>query len=411
MISAIRVGDVLEQLSALEDCTFDAVLSDPPYGLKFMASRNKWDHSVPSSEVWAEILRVLRPGGHVLSFGGTRTYHRMVCAIEDGGLEVRDQLAWIYGSGMPKGANVSKAIDKSAGAQRKVIGSRILQGTAALTTKERGGTHSVAISGKGRSVEVPITAPATEMAKAWDDFGTNLKPALEPICLARRPLEGKVHENVLKWGCGALAIGATRIGESGATMKASGPTGEKRSVYGSGINGKCEIARLPMGRWPANVIMDEEAGAALDAAVGNRPGMSGGGSHKPGYKGGMFGGIDSPNTARGDQGGPSRFFYSAKVSPSERNAGLEKVNNHSCLKPIALTTHLAKLLLPPNTGRPRRILVPYSGTGSEMIGALLAGWDEVVGIEMSLEYAEMARDRIAHHTTTPLERASRKTGT
>jgi len=166
-------GDALEELKKLEDNSVDSIVTDPPYGLKFMGKR--WDYDVPSIEVWEECLRVLKPGGYLLSFAGTRTQHRMACNIEDAGFEIRDMIAWVYGSGFPKSHNISKALDK--GAERRLI-----------------------------------TAPTTDEAKQWDGWGTALKPALEPITVARKPLSEKtIAKNVLKWGTGGINIDGCRI--------------------------------------------------------------------------------------------------------------------------------------------------------------------------------------------------------
>jgi site-specific DNA-methyltransferase (adenine-specific) len=380
-------GGVLGVLrDGVPDNTFDAVLCDPPYGIKFMS--HKWDVSVPSAETWAEILRVLKPGGHALAFGGTRTYHHLVMAMENGGFEIRDQLAWIYGQGMPKSLNVSKAIDKKAGAVRPVTGTRTLRGTAALSTKEKGGTYSVGGGGKGRKVEVAVTGNATEDAKLWDGYGTALKPSLEPICLARKPLDGNVAENCLTHGCGALNIGGTKMPRDPSDASRWSKTGSKagKNLAMSGDN----YARDPKpdtdARWPANVIFDEEAGAALDEQAGERPS----GARASGVRKGMgFHGAngDGGPAIVGSTGGASRFFYQAKVSPTERGD-----SKHPTMKPVALTTYLAKLLLPPSGGR---LLVPFSGVGSEMLGALLAGWQEVLGIELDPNFAQFSRERLA----------------
>lgn len=450
-------GDVRRVCKTLEANSFDAVLCDPPYGLSFMGRR--WDYSVPSALLWSEVERVLKPGAHAMIFGGSRTFHRTVVAAEDGGLIPRDLLFWIYGSGFPKSHDVSKAIDKDAGAEREVIGP--------------GRRHNSYSKGSGATIThgtgvPPETAPATEEAEDWYGFGTALKPSYEPILLARKMLDGTVAENALKWGAGALAIDAARIGSAGGT---AGRDYEKTGLFGMG--GKATIEQLNAGRWPANIILshldacelvghrpssdvavktkstgkvvsenvamgganygptvvgrserpDEEIWTCapgcpvrmLDEQSGDRPGMSGGGKHRAGYPGGMFGGIDSTHTARGDSGGASRFFYTAKADRYQREAGLEKkkavpkgvgalrdggrtastsANTHPTVKPIDLIRYLAALILPPKRDTPRRILVPFSGVASEMIGCMQAGWDEVVGIEREAEYIEIAKARI-----------------
>jgi hypothetical protein len=317
-----------------------------------------------------------------------------------------DPPAWMYGSGFPKSLDVSKAIDKDAGHWRGRAGAVV--------------SDNPAMSG-GNYERTPKGDPVTAAA-AWHGYGTALKPAYEPAVLARKPLDGTVSENVQRWGVGALAIDACRI--EGVVQKGAGATG-----FGSREDGYVEgTGRVyqDVGRWPANVILDEEAGAALDAQTGNRPGMSGGGKHKADYEGGMFGAIDGNDKhARNDQGGASRFFYCAKAARKERDAGCDDMpvvsggeatdreddspgtqspragagrnggarNFHPTVKPIALMEYLAKLLLPP---KPGVILVPFSGSGSEMIGALKAGWPAVVGIERESTYVEIAQRRLKH---------------
>lgn len=391
-------GDVRRVCKTLEPNSFDALIADPPYGLSFMGKR--WDYFLPSVNVWTELLRVIKPGAHAMLFGGSRTFHRLAVSVEDAGFELRDTLMWMYGSGFPKSLDVSKAVDKMSGHWRGRAGD-VASSNVAMEHPNYGRTK------KGR----PITAAA---AATWDGYGTALKPAYEPIILARKPLEGTVAANVTKWGTGALAIDACRIGTTGGT---AGRDYAKTGLFGMG--GKATIERLDAGRWPANVILDE-AGAMLDAQSGNRPGMSGGGKHRADYTGGMFGGIDSTHTARGDSGGASRFFYTPKADRYQREAGLdgmkrhkpthgkdnaggglsvsgsvnESANNHPTVKPIDLIRYLARMILPPKRGTPRRILVPFSGSGSEIIGCLQAGWEEVVGIEREAEYIEIAKARI-----------------
>jgi len=240
-------GDCLEILKTLPDNSVDACVTDPPYGLKFMGK--KWDYDVPTVEQWKEVLRVMKPGAFLLSFGGTRTYHRMVVNIEDAGFEIRDQIQWLYGSGFPKSLNISKNIDKMKGAEREVVGTRISEGG-------RSGGNSEFSKILNQPKLIDITAPATPEAIQWDGFGTALKPANEPICLARKPLSEKtVAANVLKWGTGGLNIDGGRIGTEGGTEKGSKPIGKSKGIYGEGLHGACEINELNKGRFPANVIL------------------------------------------------------------------------------------------------------------------------------------------------------------
>ncbi len=329
---AIELGDVIEVLRGYQDNSFDAVLCDPPYGLSFMGK--KWDYDVPQSALWAEVLRVCKPGAALIAFSGTRTYHRTVVQIEDAGWEIRDQLAWMYGSGFPKSMNVSIALDKAAGAEREVIGEkRTPDGKlySARVPNSNGAyneecAHS-ALSGQTKH-NTQLTAPATEAAQQWAGFGTALKPAFEPAVLARKPLEGTMVANVTRWGVGALAIDPCRVGYASDADKAKMSDGvEKIRAKGGVMEGSWKNSSdlsganpaSDLGRWPANVILDEEAGAALDAQSGNRPGMSGGGKHKAGATPGMFGAIDGNEShARGDSGGASRFFIRRR--PAERSA-------------------------------------------------------------------------------------------
>ena len=385
-------GDVRDIAATLDAESFDGCLCDPPYGLSFMGK--KWDYDVPSVETWAAVLGALKPGAHLLAFAGTRTQHRMAVRIEDAGFEIRDMIAWVYGSGFPKSLDVSKAIDKAAGTERV----RIMVPSKAGNSVRRGSGEQGVTFGDSHGGFTDISEPVTDAARQWDGWGTALKPALEPITVARKPLEGTVAENVQKWGTGALNVDGCRVETDQphpcATMQ---------------------------GRWPANLIHDgseevlaefPESKGALSVVKGDEPSAA---------FFGKFGRVPSP--IRADSGSAARFFYCAKASRSEREAGLREAglreaelrglnaspteagnerkpiqcrNYHPTVKPIALAEYLARLILPPKRDTPRRLLVPFSGSGSEVIGALRAGWDEVVGIELSPEYAEIAEARIAH---------------
>lgn len=415
-------GNVAEVLSGFNDCSFDALFCDPPYGFSFMGK--KWDYDVPSVETWRECLRVLKPGAPLLAFGGARTYHRLACGIEDAGFELRDCLMWLYGKGFPKSQNIGLAIDKAAGAERQVIGTRTLTGNAALSTKEKGGTYGVQVGSVPAKV-VNVTGPATDLAQTWDGYGTALKPAHEPLALARKPLDGTMAANVTRWGVGGLAIDASRVGEAGGTTKGPDASGDMSKAngmtLGNGRDGGVPVA-LDAGRWPANLLLDDAAGALLDASTAPTASIP--------YRANEASGavLQLRQRAAGgyaDAGGPSRFFYSAKVSTKEREAGCDALmlrsagevteredgsvgldnpragagrtggarNHHPTLKPMSLTTYLARLIMPPVPGV---ILVPFAGAGSEMIGALKAGWPAVFGIEREAEYLEIARARLAH---------------
>jgi len=255
-------GDCLERLKELPDCSVDACVTDPPYGLSFMGKA--WDYDVPQVDVWREVLRVLKPGGHLLAFAGTRTQHRMAVQIEDAGFEIRDLIAWVYGSGFPKSLDVSKAIDKAAGAEREVVGSRRLTGTARIKGQAAfGATAGRADESYAQASEINdtllITAPATPAAQQWAGWGTALKPALEPITVARKPFKGTVAANVLDHGTGAINVDGCRVGTSKnvpASVSKKAPancygkfkeSGEMPGVGGHDPN---------LGRWPANLIHD-----------------------------------------------------------------------------------------------------------------------------------------------------------
>ena len=389
----LKHGDNLEILKTFEDNSVDSVVTDPPYGLKFMGK--KWDHNVPSIELWKEVLRVLKPGGHLLSFGGTRTYHRMVVNIEDAGFEIRDQIMWLYGSGFPKSHNISKGIDKKFGAERDKILKPIAYPDSDCwgipNNNSDGSYDSTSFNTKVEKVNKgggmrEHTLPSTDLAKQWDGFGTNLKPANEPIVMARKPLSEKtIVANILKWGTGGINIDGCRVefqkGEStksinkGATIVGG--------IFGSGNK---VIESDAQGRFPANLILDEQAGALLDEqsgacrSSGNYPAKN-----PETCKRGYEGGFDTQGPLYSDKGGASRFFYCAKVGKKERGTG----NNHPTMKPIKLMSYLVRLVTPPNG----TVLDPFMGSGSTGIAAKSEGFN-FIGIELEAEYIEIARRRI-----------------
>lgn len=421
-------ADCIEAMSEMDEASVDAIVTDPPYGLGFMGK--KWDDLPPGPAFAEQALRVLKPGGHLLAFGGTRTYHRLAVAIEDAGFEIRDCLMWLYGSGFPKSLDVSKAIDKAAGAEREVVGSWKPSGNARPSNLPGHGA-SVSNSAQERrfvDAELPITAPATDAAKEWEGWGTALKPAHEPIVLARKPLEGTVAANVQKWGTGGLNIDESRIGtETISTHNA--PTG---TFAGGELDRGSDTSsyREHQGRWPANLAFDETAAAMLDEQSGERPGMATQ-RHLSPSKPGMFGVSDGSETKpvhKGfdDTGGASRFFYCAKASKSERNAGLRTLpakitneasppgtkgsrspraganragataNHHPTVKPISLMRWLVRLVTPPNG----TVLDPFLGSGTTGCAAAIEGFD-FIGIEREAEYLEIAQARIDHWRKQP----------
>jgi site-specific DNA-methyltransferase (adenine-specific) len=396
----IVCGDCLDVMRDLPDACVDAIVTDPPYGLvankkggSGIASVNldspygrarigtgngsggfmgkAWDSCVPGVEFWAEALRVAKPGAHLVAFGGTRTYHRLAVAIEDAGWEIRDCLSWLYGSGFPKSLDVSKAIDKAAGAEREVL----------------------------------VTAPTTDAAKQWQGWGTALKPAWEPCILARKPLVGTVAANVLAHGTGAINVDACRI-ESGPS-----PSVERRKhaapAMSIGATGWTTPARPPsyneqrggeaLGRWPANVALDEEAAAMLDEQTGER--KSGIAVQRNGGGGLTYGGkrhatMRNDDWGYSDSGGASRFFYTAKASRAERTMRSAVDNKHPTVKPVSLMRWLVRLVTPPQGS----VLDPFAGSGTTLLAAHLEGFD-YLGIEREAEYVEIIRERLRHAET------------
>ena len=483
MTMTLLHGDCRQVLRTLPDCSVDSVVTDPPYELGFMGKQ--WDASgvAYSVDLWAEVLRVLKPGGHLCAFGGTRTYHRMAVAIEEAGFEIRDSLHWVYGSGFPKSLDVSKAIDKAGGdsgqrlfrhelasaikasgltfadidrrlgvqstscywvrqdhraclpaphhwqalaaflplsedlsnlyvqCEREVVGNKKVTGEKGVAGGFANGIASLTDKDSAIQREVPITVPSTDAAKNWDGWGTALKPAHEPIVLARKPLTGTVAANVLEHGTGALNINGTRVG----TDDRFGGGAKATSGFVNGYEHDGWTAGSALGRWPANIIFDTEAGAVLDEQSGAT-----------------------------DSGGASRFFtaidwepqvdmpfrYIAKPSRRERNAGLDglpersvgakgnglarrcatcdasvidgcecsdrtfinptRQNHHPTVKPLALMRWLVRLVTPPGG----TVLEPFAGSGTTLMACVLEGFNGV-GIEMTDEYLPIIRARVA----------------
>jgi DNA modification methylase len=425
----LHTGDCRDVMATLPAESVDAIVCDPPYGLSFMGKG--WDHGVPGVDFWVEALRVLKPGGHLIAFGGTRTYHRLAVAIEDAGFEVRDCLMWLYGSGFPKSLDVSKAMDKQAGAEREVVG--IKSDPRYMSPRNRGfgaDANKNTLSGHGpESPAAQLTAPNTDLAKQWHGWGTALKPAYEPAILARKPLRGTVADNVAQWGTGGLNIDGCRIAHDET------PKIVTRTAPDTFFTGKQSITKpeLHTGRWPANVILDEDAAAALDAQSGVR---HGGGQGRRRESSGLLGlgGDGGLNVWHGDSGGASRFFYTAKASRSEREAGLDGVevrkvgvagwnsdsmeyriengvptnpkappsqraNHHPTVKPIALMRYMIRLVAP----RGAVVLDPFMGSGSTGCAAMVEGM-QFVGIDITPEYVDIARRRIAWwSSSSPLD--------
>lgn len=403
-------GDNLALLRRCDDNYFDSIVTDPPYGLSFMGK--KWDYDVPSVELWRECLRVLKPGGHLLAFGGTRTYHRLACAIEDAGFEIRDQIQWLYGSGFPKSHNISKLIDKQAGAEREILGyeSRHINRpqTENWEKSAQGMNHGrFKIEGMETGGQLTaVTKPATELAKQWDGWGTALKPANEPICLARKPLSEKtVAANVTKWRTGGINIDASRVSNAGYTQG-----GKNNSIaFGNDLEkqNRCDGSQ---GRWPANVLFGHHEECELspyvfpdgstqsqcheDCPVRMIDEQSGQSKstklnciQKPTEKKSKGRERERERVDEGytDSGGASRFFYVAKVSKRERGEG----NVHPTIKPIKLMEYLITLITPPHG----IVLDPFMGSGSTGIAANNLGF-HFIGIEIDADYFSIAKVRI-----------------
>lgn len=317
----IHQGDCLELLRTMPDGSVDSIVTDPPYGLKFMGKA--WDYDVPPVEVWRECLRVLKPGGHLLAFAGTRTQHRMAVRIEDAGFEIRDMIAWVYGSGFPKSHNLEDQ---------------------------------------------------------WQGWGTALKPAMEPITVARKRLIGTVAENVLTHGTGALNVDGCRVG----TVSATFPKIRNAKIFTTGSGGQ-EVPNNDKGRWPANLIHD-----GSEEVVERFPETQSGAllpSHKRGEQVNAFGKSNGAPPSRSfgnDSGSAARFFYCAKASSEDRGEG----NNHPTVKPTELMRYLVRLVTPPRG----TVLDPYTGSGSTGRAATIEGFN-FIGVEMDPAFVEIAKQR------------------
>ena len=400
-------GNCLELLAEMPDNSVDSIVTDPPYELGFMGK--SWDNSgiAYSVELWSQALRVLKPGGHLLAFGGSRTYHRLASAVEDAGFEIRDQIMWIYASGFPKSLNIAKSIENkittgsaAKNGFHKLEGERTGEGRIGMyDTVEEQGFRKVNPNQLGAF----NLDPTTPEAQQWQGWGTALKPAHEPIVVARKPLIGTVATNVLTYGTGALNIDGSRVGTIDA-----------------------------LGRWPANVIHDgsEEVLEGFPNSKSGKPGVR----LSDGFNSGVYGtgmGIKSgqDNGEYGDSGSAARFFYCAKASKSERNAGLDieqfplknyteankmggagdtmltgsgnprdsrKQNFHPTVKPIALMRYLVKLVTPPNG----TVLDPFLGSGTTAVAAILEGFNWM-GCEMTEDYWPIIEARVAWAEAQP----------
>lgn len=389
----ILTGNCLDILPTLAAESVDSIVTDPPYGLKFMGK--SWDHGIPGAEFWQSALRVAKPGAYLLAFGGTRTHHRLTCAIEDAGWEIRDCIMWVYSQGFPKSLDVSKAIDKAAGAERVILGT--------VKKTHIGGEHSHEAWSRPSHFEADgvtpirkmnLTAPATDAAHQWEGWGTALKPAWEPIIVARKPLAGTVAANVLQYGTGAMNIDGCRVEtEEGGERNHHGAVyegvaeGYKRQNKSSYTH-KTDWKMQPQGRWPANLIHDgseevlalfpQSSGQMADVPLNSRKTKDVYGEY--GHNSGM--------QARGDSGSAARFFYCAKASKEDRNEGCDK-NTHPTVKPTALMVYLCRLVTPPGG----TVLDMFCGSGSTGKAAEKCGF-EFIGIDEDPQATEISEKRV-----------------
>ena len=396
-------GDCLKVLPTLEENSVDSIVTDPPYELGFMGK--KWDATgiAFNVDVWREAYRVLKPGGHLLAFSGSRTYHRMAVAIEDAGFEIRDQIMWVYGSGFPKSMAIDKQLDKHLGVEREIVGRN--PNSRENSTKD----NTLFESGTVGKTDY-ITKPSSEEAKKWEGWGTALKPAHEPIVLARKPLEGTVVNNILTYGVGGINIDDSRVpGESIPINKL-----EMWSGFGEKVKPEYEQEMNNKGRFPANLIHDgsEEVTELFPRAKGGAYPAKRGKAVATTFASGQE--TEGGFRAMGDDGSAARFFYCAKANKRDRNDGLDgfevkrpdtrtktgmgtfdekgvaaQSNHHPTVKPIALMQYLVRLITPP-TGI---VLDPFMGSGSTGKACMYEGFS-FIGIDQSEEYVKISQARI-----------------
>jgi DNA modification methylase len=434
----VYLGSNLDILPTLPDNSVDSIVTDPPYELGFMGK--KWDNSgiAYSVELWQQCYRVLKPGGHLLAFGGSRTWHRLAVAIEDAGFEMRDSIAWLYGSGFPKSMNIAKAIEATltTGNSNKTQFKKL----SGEKTKRRdaNGLYSANEFHGNRPADYTESAdgdfltnldPTTPEAKQWQGWGTALKPAFEPVVVARKPLIGTVAANVLVWGVGGLNIDGSRIaGESWGSRPAHSP----KEVFEGGWTPKATESSS-QGRWPANIILDEYTAGLLDEQSGISKSTGGriGKKETSNIDFGLSGKYEKGDPGFGDVGGASRFFYVAKASKKDRNEGLDELegqsigakgnglgrtcatcsatvldgcdcpdrtfvnptrqNFHPTVKPTALMEYLIRLVTPAGGV----VLDPFTGSGSTGKAALLNGY-RFIGCELTEDYLPIIEGRLKH---------------
>lgn len=423
----VHHGDCLDVLAGLDAESVDAVVTDPPYGLEFMGKG--WDQQVPGPEYWAACLRVLKPGGHLLAFGGTRTAHRMACAIEDAGLEIRDSITWLYGSGFPKSLDVSKAIDATlVHGKSNSKGIKAANETRPGEGRTRTSTTNNGIMGDGQGAKITRDQSATDAARQWQGWGTALKPAQEPVVLARKPLAGTVAANVLAHGTGGINIDACRVhgpdALAGRTRHGGG------SAHSSSMSGPLDPdvrPESPAGRWPSNVVLshaqapdggdacadgcvegcpvaelDAQSGTQRSSATGSAGGRGQGAATyaQDAYTLAME---RTERPAYGDSGGASRYFPTFRWEPKTPTSERPMVGgvSHPTVKPLSLLIWLTKLLTPPRG----TVLDPFAGTGTTLQAARANGF-KAIGIEREPAYLPLIVARLdARGRTTATEAA------
>lgn len=433
----LYLGNSRKVLKDLPADFVHSVVCDPPYGLSFMGK--KWDYDVPSPKLWAEVYRVMKPGAYLIAFFGTRTYHRGVIAIEDAGFEIRDQIAWLYGSGFPKGLNISKSIDKKLGTKEK----RKVVGEHKAPAGNKGKNRSLPLKGMGKKGEVMLTEGGSEEAQDWEGWNTALKPAMEPIVIAMKPLEKglSITDNVMKHGVGCLNINECRVPVKEGDYEHSGKSAPYGEHFIQGRTyGKRKVETGPrephaLGRYPANVIhdgSDEVTRLFTEGASPKSYVRSADGKNASVYGKGVGENAGSLSLNFGDSGNNARFFYCAKASKSDRDEGMalsasksmggkgngmqrvcsvcnsnimkgcecpgrtyihteSRKNHHPTVKPTDLMAYLCRLVTP----KDGIVLDPFMGSGSTGKAAMKEDF-RFIGVEMDPDYFEVAHTRVAH---------------
>lgn len=400
------LGDCIEKMKEISSNSIDCIVTDPPYEIGFMDVSFDKTGIAHNVEMWKECLRILKPGGYLLSFGATRTYHRMACAIEDAGFEMRDCLMWIYGSGFPKSHNVGLGIDKHFGHSNR---GRAIPSASTYQASDKEEKNKLT----GNKVEE--YTGKTELGKKYSGYGTALKPAYEPIVMCRKPFKGTVAKNVLEYGTGGINIDECRVGNEEITT--TGPEGSNKYAGFIGKEqGQSTFKSTHIGRWPANILHD---GSEEVVSLFPNTKSSNGSFKATDYEEKE---TSTPFTrgdfeGYGDSGSAARFFYSAKTSKKDRNEGCESLeekqyssdgreilnetayqrnnsianNNHPTVKPTDLMRYLVRLVCPEGG----TVLDPFNGSGSTGKAALLEGFN-YIGIDMDESYIEISKARLEH---------------